>query len=109
MNSRKEILFVKNKNLGLFENMHVLPSDGWLKDDHNLDFNLFSVKKRFDCGVIKHSFTHFDLDSKVVLLKMDVIQIKSQDNYIFIRPEDLHMYSIPTLYYKIIKLVLKNI
>ncbi len=109
INYRKEILFIKNNNLGLFENMHVLPSDGWHKDDHNLDFNLFTIKERFDCGVIKHSFTHFDLDSKVVLLKMDDIQIKSQNNYIFIRPENLHLFSIPTLYHKIIKLVLKNI
>ena len=47
--------------------MHVLPSDGWLKDNHNLDFNIFSIKERFDCGVIKHSFTHFDLDSSNII------------------------------------------
>ena len=89
--------------------MHVLPSDGWLKDNHNLDFNIFSIKKRFDCGVIKHSFTHFDLDSKVILLKLDDNQIKLKDNCIFIKPENLNMFSIPTLYHKIVKLVLKNI
>ena len=66
----------RNINLGLFENMHVLPSDGWLKGNHNLDFNIFSIKERFDCGVIKHSFTHFDLDSKVILLKVDDNKIK---------------------------------
>ncbi len=109
INSRKEILFLKNNNLGLFENMHVLPSDGWLKDDHKLDFNLFSIKERFDCGIIKHSFTHFDLDSKVIILKINDIQIKLKDNYILIKHENFHMFSIPTLYHKIIKLVLKNI
>ncbi len=109
INSRKEILFLKNNNLGLFENMHVLPSDGWLADGHNLDFDLFSIKERFDCGIIKHSFTHFDLDSKVIILKINDIQIKLKDNYIFIKNENLHMFSIPTLYHKIIKLVLKNI
>ena len=109
INSKKEILFLRNTNLGLFENMHVLPSDGWLKDNHNLDFNIFSIKERFDCGVIKHSFTHFDLDSKVILLKVDDNQIKLKDNCIFIKPENLDMFSIPTLYHKIIKLVLKNI
>ena len=109
INSKKEIFFLKNTNLGLFENMHVLPSDGWLKDNHNLDFNIFSINERFDCGVIKHSFTHFDLDSKVILLKVDDNQIKLKDNCIFIKPENLDMFSIPTLYHKIIKLVLKNI
>ena len=89
--------------------MHVLPSDGWLKDNHSLDFNLFSIKERFDCGVIKHSFTHFDLDSKVILLKVDDNQIKLKDNYIFVKPKNLDMFSIQTLYHKIIKLVLKNI
>ena len=109
INCKKEILFLRNINLGLFENMHVLPSDGWLKDNHNLDFNIFSINERFDCGVIKHSFTHFDLDSKVILLKVDDNQIKLKDNCIFIKPENLDMFSIPTLYHKIVKLVLKNI
>ena len=48
-----------------------------------------------------------DLDSKVVLLKVDDNKIKLKDNCIFIKPENLHMFSIPTLYHKIIKLVLK--
>ena len=70
---------------------------------------IFSIKEKFDCGVIKHSFTHFDLDSKVILLKVDDNQIKLKDNCIFIKPENLDIFSIPTLYHKIIKLVLKNI
>ena len=36
-------------------------------------------------------------------------QINLKDNCIFIKPENLNMFSIPTLYHKIIKLVLKNI
>ena len=109
INPRKEILFLKNINLGLFENMHVLPSEGWLKNNHTLDFNLISVKERFSCGIVKHSFTHFDLDSKVIILKIRDIQIKSETNYKFIKLKNLHLFSIPTLYHKIIKLVLKNI
>ena len=109
INSRKEILFLKNINLGLFENMHVLPSEGWLKDNHSLDLNLFSINERINCGVVKHSFTHFDLDSKVIILKINDIQNKLEANYRFIKPKNLNMFSIPTLYYKIIKLVLKNI
>ena len=54
-------------------------------------------------------FTHFDLDSKVIILKINDILIKLKNNYIFIKHENLHMFSIPTLYHKIIKLVLKNI
>ena len=44
-----------------------------------------------------------------MLLQVDDNQIKLKDNYIFIKPENLDMFSIPTLYHKIIKLVLKNI
>ena len=109
INSRKEILFLKNINLGLFENMHVLPSEGWLKENHNIDFKFFSIKETFNCGVIKHSFTHFDLDAKVMILKIHDTHIKLEANYKFIKSKNLHMFSIPTLYHKIIKLVLKNI
>ena len=44
-----------------------------------------------------------------VLLKVDDNQIKLKDNCIFIKFENLDMFSIPTLYHKIIKLVFKNI
>ena len=36
-------------------------------------------------------------------------QNKLKDNCIFIKSENLDMFSIPTLYHKIVKLVLKNI
>ena len=47
--------------------------------------------------------------TQVILLKVDDNQIKSKDNWIFIKFENFDMFSIPTLYHKIIKLILKNI
>ena len=110
LNKKKEILFLKNNKKGLFENMFVLPSKGWQEDDFNIDLKLFSIRKKINCGVVKHSFTHFDLKANVIVILFDKNKNFNVDlKYNFFNIKKLKLKEIPTLYNKIIKNALEKL
>ena len=109
LNSKKEILFLKNEKNKLFNNMYILPSKGWQKKDDIIDFNLFYRKQKINCGIVKHSFSHFDLEANIIIYKFGNKNFELKSKQKFIKFNALNSSGIPTLYHKIISKILKYI
>lgn len=108
-NKKKEVLFLKNNKKGLFENMFVLPSHGWQKSDFNINLELFSIIKKINCGIVKHSFTHFDLNANVTIFFIENDNFNINIEHEFLNSKKLKSKEVPTLYNKIIKIALEKL
>ena len=106
---KNKILLIKNEDKGLYSNMYVLPSYSWGgKDFLEKDIVLKKVikKKNIDENVF-HSFTHFNLQAKIVIEEIKEIKILS--NYEFIQFSELEKKAIPKLFKKIINVAKENL
>ena len=83
--------------------MFVLPSHGWQKDDFNINLELFSIIKKINCGIVKHSFTHFDLNANVTSFFIENDNFNINIEHEFLNSKKLKSKEVPTLYNKIIK------
>lgn len=109
VNKKKEILFLKNDSKGLFENMFVLPSSGWEKNDLNINLKSTYITQKIKSGIVKHKFTHFDLNANVFIYFVKTQEIKVKSYYEFIKLDNLKEREIPKLYHKIIENILGKI
>ncbi len=102
---RQKLLLIKNDNVGLFSNMNVLPAQGF----EDKIFPIINFKytgnqnKIILPQLIYHSFTHFDLEAKIIIYELNKINLERP--YEFINFCDLENKPIPKLFKKIINYI----
>lgn len=104
-NDKGEILCERRPHNGLLGGMIGLPTSDWLEDRKRLkapdflkDFKTLSLEKI----VIRHSFTHFDLELYGQLIELNE---KKSDIFFFVAPHEISLIPMPTVFKKFVNLM----
>ena len=105
------ILLRKRPNKGLLGGMVEVPSTDWLEKE----WTSANAKKAAPVkanwtkipGIVRHTFTHFHLE--LWILETRVSNKENPKNAIWVMPDRLDEYALPTVMKKIIKLALKAV
>jgi len=94
-NQEGQVLIHKRPEKGLLGGMMGFPTTPWgnESEDHHLHGKL---------GMVEHTFTHFHL---VLSIYPDPGEFELKDG-LWVRPQDLHQYALPTLMKKVAKLAM---
>ena len=106
---KNKILLIKNEDKGLYSNMYVLPSCSWGSNDF-LKKDIITkkmIKKKIISENIFHSFTHFNLQAKIVI--EEIKEIKILYDHEFVLFSELEKKAIPKLFKKIINVVIEDL
>ena len=106
---KNKILLIKNEDKGLYSNMYVLPSFSWGSKDFSKNDIVIKkmIKKKLISENVFHSFTHFNLQAKIVIEEIN--DIKLICDHKLIEFADLKNEAIPTLFKKIINVAIDNL
>ena len=105
-NEKNEILVRKRSSKGMLASMLEVPNDNWVinKDDLVHDKFVIKVKKKLQFkGLIEYSFSHFDLETEVFLIKVKKNIFPDQK---WIKKNNITKSGLPTVMKKIVKTAL---
>ncbi|MBI04953.1 MAG: hypothetical protein CMI96_03945 [Pelagibacteraceae bacterium] len=101
-NEKNEILIRKRPSKGMLASMFEVPNDVWVNNKKDLikDKLILNIKNKIvSKGLVKYSFTHFDLETEVF-----IINVKKNKflNYRWIKQTKITKSGLPTLMKKIV-------
>lgn len=103
------ILLERRPDKGLLGGMPGLLGNDWIEQDGETAFKYNDLQAPFKAewslvdGVSKHTFTHFHLETKVMHAKLNE---RPKSNHIWIKRDEVLTYGLPTVFKKMVKLVL---
>ena len=103
------ILLERRPDKGLLGGMPGLLGNEWIEQDEEKAFNHNMLMPPFKAewslveGISKHTFTHFHLETKVMHAKLEA---RPKNNHLWIKRQEVLDYGLPTVFKKMVKLVL---
>ena len=103
------VMLERRPDKGLLGGMPGLPHADWVEQDAENAFNTSKIDKPFKAdwsltdGLAKHTFTHFHLETRVL---STILPERPHSNNIWVKKQDVLDYGLPTVFKKMVKLVL---
>ena len=105
-NENNEIILRKRSSKGMLASMFEVPNDNWVIKKKELvhDDIIYKLRSKMKSkGIIKYSFSHFDLEIEVFFIIVKKIFFKDQ---IWVKINNLNKIALPTVMKKIVNVVL---
>jgi len=103
-NKQGHVLFERRPEKGMLGSTIGLPTSGWVETTQKREHLDFSAPRERKNILVKHSFTHFDLELQGTEANWDHHDPATMGGYFWVEPENIGKLGVPTLFKKAVKL-----